>query len=238
MSKITYDTKTNSYTVEDRTKQATADDFNEIKDSVNALYDDAQITKGKIGDITGGNYTEIETDGTLVFVGDATVWEDANIDLSPLQSGGSAPGFTNVASTGIRCRSFAVNEEVDGSLEIPHSYKLGSNMTAHIHFITETAPTGTDHVKWQLKYAIVNKDGIVSSSATIDTGDIAVDTQNKRYDANFTTLITNDALGGQLIFNLKRIAAAGDAYAGELQTLTFGFHYESDMGGSHQIATK
>lgn len=34
---LTYDAKTNSYTVEDRSKQATADDFNDIKSVVNAV---------------------------------------------------------------------------------------------------------------------------------------------------------------------------------------------------------
>ena len=197
------------------------------------------VTGGaNIGDGGSTNYSAFESDGTLVFVGNATTWEDINIDLSPLQSGGTAPGFSTYG--GIRLRSWATGEEVDGSFEIPHAYKLSSTMTFHIHFLTNSvAPTGTDYVKWEVEYWIVDNGGSVSGGVTtIDTGDIAVTAALTRYDANFTTTLSHAALGGQLGFKISRITATGDAYTQEVGSLTAGVHFEMDMTGSRQITTK
>jgi hypothetical protein len=192
-------------------------------------------TETNIG--TGANYTTFETDGTLEFNGNATVWEDVNIDLSPLLTGGTKPGFSAPGTTGIRLLAFAVGEEVEGTLEIPHSYKLSSTITPHINWVNIGAPTGTDYVEWQLEYFIVDAEGIVGAASTIVTGDVAVDTDDERVDANFSTF-SHATLGGQIGFKLSRIAADGDAYAGECGVLTFGFHYEIDTVGSRQITTK
>ena len=184
-----------------------------------------------------GNVIDQEFGSTIKFVDDATVWEDVNIDLSPLQTGGTKPGFVTIASTNVRLLSYDVGEDVDGSLEIPHAYKLGSIITPHIHFLPTLGPTGTDNVKFELEYFIVNLDGTVAGSITVDTGDIAIDTQWKRYSANFGTF-SNAVLEGQIGFKVTRVAAAGDAYAGEAAITTFGFHYEIDTVGSRQIQTK
>lgn len=188
-------------------------------------------------EINSDGEVSIKGDGTLVLENDATVWEDANVDLSPLQSGGTKPGFATPGTSGVRLLSYAVGEDVDGTIEIPHSYKLGSDITPHIHFVTIGAPSGTDNVKFEVDYWIVDAGGTVTTDSSIDTGDIAVTADDTRYDGNFGT-ISNAALGGQIGFKVKRIAAAGDAYAGECGILTFGFHYEIDTIGSRQITVK
>lgn len=197
--------------------------------------DEGELRLG--GDVSSGNYLAVEADGTWVANGNATTWEDINIDLSPLQSGGTKPGFVTPGTSSIRLLAFNINEEVDGTLEIPHSYKLGSDITPHIHWVNIGAPTGTDQVRWQLDYWIVDAGGTVTSDTSINTGDVAVDTDDERVDANFSTF-SHATLGGQIGFKISRIAAAGDAFAGECGVLTFGFHYEKDMNGSRQITTK
>jgi hypothetical protein len=221
-----------------------ADDFRaETTSNGNAFVVDASADEvlinavTKMGDGGVANFSEIEADGTLEFNGDATVWEDANIDLSPLQSGGTKPGFVTVASTNIRLLAYDVGEDVDGSLEIPHAYKLSSTITPHIHFLPTAAPTGTDNVRFELEYFVVDHAGVVGASATVNTGDIAIDTQWERYDANFGTF-SHAALGGQIGFKVSRVAPDGAAYAGDAAVLTFGFHYEKDTVGSRQITTK
>ena len=53
------------------------------------------------GDYIGGNYAEFESDGTLVFYGDATVWDDMRISATTTTSGGSNPPvFGQVANDG------------------------------------------------------------------------------------------------------------------------------------------
>ncbi len=184
-----------------------------------------------------GAVIDQEFGSTIKFVDDAIVWEDANIDLSPLQTGGTKPGFVTIAATNIRLLSYDTGENVDGSIEIPHAYRLGSIITPHIHFLPTLAPTGTDNVKFELEYFIVIEGGIVAASATVDTGDVAIDTQWKCYKPNFGTF-SYASLEGQLGFKVSRVVAVGDAYAGEAAILTFGFHYEKDTVGSRQINIK
>jgi hypothetical protein len=142
------------------------------------------------------------------------------------------------AATGIYTRGFAVNEQGSGSIEIPHDYKEGTDLTFHVHFGTNDAPTGTDYINWQLKYS-VTRDGVVFPASTTITKEVAVDTQYKKVRADFTAITgTNFKIGDQFEFELKRIAAAGDAFAGEALTSTIGFHYQTDTLGSRQIGTK
>lgn len=207
---------------------------NRIEDASGGTIDIEAIVE--IGGVA--NYSKFESDGTLVFVGDATVWEDISIDLSPLQTGGTKPGFVTVASTNIRLLSFALNEDVDGSFEIPHAYKLSSNMTPHIHFLPTDAPSaGPDYVTFEMEYFIVNTDGTVSTSTTIDSGDVEIDTQWKVQRVDLPT-ISNSTLGGQVAFKIKRTGASTNQYGGECAVLTLGFHYEKDAVGSRQIGVK
>lgn len=54
------------------------------------------------------------------------------------------------------------------------------------------------------------------------------------------TAITGTAfnIGDQFVFTIKRIAAVGDAFAGEALVHSLGFHYEVDTIGSRTITTK
>jgi len=49
------------------------------------------VISSEFGDVTGGNYSKFEADGTLVFYGDATVWEDLRISATTTTTGGSNP---------------------------------------------------------------------------------------------------------------------------------------------------
>jgi len=45
-------------------------------------------------------------------------------------------------------------------------------------------------------------------------------------------------IGDQFMFTLTRVAATGDAYAGDALIETAGIHYQVDTIGSRAIATK
>ena len=49
-----------------------------------------------IGDYVGGDYLNVELDGTIEFNGAATVWEDENAGAVQLGRGASAPGIIQV----------------------------------------------------------------------------------------------------------------------------------------------
>ena len=118
----------------------------------------------KIGDISGGNYTEFEADGTMVAIGDATCWDDIALGSGALGAGASAPDLININNSGIYLYGFAgaaTIEQLYGSFEVPHNYKEGTDLIPHIHWLTTTTNTG--NVKWQVDYWRVNMTTITAA---------------------------------------------------------------------------
>lgn len=195
----------------------------------------------EFGDIAGGNYSLIEQDGTLYFGGDATVWEDVNIDISRLQSGGSAPGFVNKRTTGIYQLSFDVGESVSGCFEIPHAVKLSSDMYPHIHMTSDGGDTN-GYAQWRFVYQIKNSgDTWDAAATTIDTGAGAIQFTASWEELVFEwpSVVANLAeVGAQVSFTLQRISSGASEWAGEIFLETFGFHVEMDTVGSRTRVNK
>jgi hypothetical protein len=75
--------------------------------------------------------------------------------------------------------------------------------------------------------------------ATIDTPDTPFDTQYENVRSDFAAITgTNLKIGDQMMFNLYRVAADGDAYAGDALIETAGIHYQVDTLGSRTIGAK
>jgi hypothetical protein len=204
--------------------------------------DSSQITY--IGDAGSTNYSKFEADGSLEFNGNATVWNDANVGAMTLTlPAASIPDedeFVDEAGsdTGITTWAYAVGEKSSGSIEIPHDYKEGSDITFHIHWQGIAAPSGTDYVKWQLTYTVAQTDATLDAATTI-TIETAFDTQYEFKRSDFAAITgTNFNIGDHFLFTIERVVAAGDAYAGDALVGTVGLHYECDTVGSRQIVTK
>lgn len=187
--------------------------------------------------------TSHATKGAIVW--EDSVYNDANVGGLALRAGVTTPPVTQWvdnlgANTGIYGLGFAANDEANGTIEIPHDYKEGTDIVFHIHWGANDAPTGTDYVKWQLSYFIdLESSGSTTPPATVIVVETAYDTRYQHKRSDFPTITgTNFKIGDQVNFNLKRITAAGDAYAGVAIAETIGFHYECDTLGSKQITSK
>lgn len=198
-----------------------------------------------VGDVTGGNYTEFESDGTVEFKGNATVWNDANVGSYTL--GGPAAGLPDEVKfldevggdTGIYTWAFAIGEAVYGAIEIPHDYKEGSDIYFHVHWQGIAAPAdGTDNVKWQCEYTVARATATLDAATTI-AKESAITTQYVSVMSQFAAITgTNFKIGDQFLFKLSRIAASADDYAGDALIQTVGLHYECDTSGSRTITAK
>jgi len=179
-----------------------------------------------------------------VVLGNA-VYKDINIAGALLSKpASSAPGTDTfrtsaAADTGIETYAFAVGEKVHGGFELQHDYKEGTDLTFHVHYQIIAAPTGTDNVQWRLTY-IVQRDGVtLTTVTTIDSPDCAVDTRYRAYRCDFNAITgTNFKIGDQFMFTLERVAADGDAFAGEALIETAGIHHQVDTLGSRTIGAK
>ena len=173
------------------------------------------------------------------------VYKDINIAGALLSKpASSAPGMDTFRSAGgtdttIETLAFAEDEKVHGGFELQHDYKEGTDLVFHVHWQGIAAPTGTDNVQWRLNY-IVARDGVTLAAAnSADSPDTAIDTQYRCYRTDFAAITgTNFKIGDQFMFTLTRVAATGDAYAGDALIETAGIHYQVDTIGSRAIATK
>lgn len=218
-----------------------------------ALVDRLQIPIGLIESNTG-TPTDLEIDcgtqKTLKLT--EGVWKDINVGgaiLNPIPA--FAPDLDQFkdeggTDTGIYTYAFGINESASGSFEIQHDYKYLTDISMHIHWQGIAAPTGTDYVKWELTYCITRDGETLDAATVIVAPDTPIDTQ---YDVlrstfpviNGTTGGNNGGqiqLGDQFLFTIRRIAATGDAYAGDALVCTAGLHYQVDTLGSRQIGVK
>lgn len=182
------------------------------------------------------------TEKTLVLA--TPVYNDANVGGLALRAGATTPPITQWVdnagnNTGVYGLGFAVNDEANGSIEIPHDYKEGTDLVFHLHWGANNAPSGTDYVKWQLTYFITGPEDTTPAPPTPLVKETAYDTQYEHMICNFTAITgTNLKIGDQFNFNIKRITADGDAYAGVAIMETIGFHYQCDTVGSRTITAK
>lgn len=164
---------------------------------------------------------------------DTPAWADINLGAAMLSKPAAAQPDENEfkdllgADTGVTTLAFAVGEHVSGAIEIPHDYVAGTNVRFHIHWQGIDAPTGTDYVRWQLTYTIAEE-----GEALPETEVIAEESEfATQYTFVRTDLPEIDgsalAIGRQFVFDLERIAAVGDAYAGDALVATVGLHYRT-----------
>jgi hypothetical protein len=176
---------------------------------------------------------------------DKPVWKDINIGSANLTKPVSGqPGVDKFrdsigADTGIETFAFGIGEKLQGGFEIQHDYKEGSDFYFHVHWQGIAAPTGTDNVQWELKYIVLRFGEVLGEAQIIPSGDTPFDTQYEVTLSNFPAITGTDyVIGDQFFFELTRIAASGDAYAGDALTATMGIHYQVDTLGSRTIAGK
>jgi len=205
----------------------------------------------------------VESDGTLVSSGNATVWNDINIYPDAFTSVGSTVP-TQVrfkrdagnSSQGVLLWSFSnsTEQEVYFQVQLPHGYKEGTTLYPHVHWTTfSTDPTGSV-VEWALEYTVMKMGGTFSTT-TIISGYTPVSVPTGAGQHTVTSLGTiasgttpnNLEISTVLVCRLFRNSAnnplinAGvdrDTYAAGAGLLGFDIHYESDLAGSRSITTK
>ncbi len=208
--------------------------------------DKAGVTK--IGDIAGGNDTKIEADGTLMFEGNAEVWDDLRVSMDKGSSSASLDWFPG-ESSGPQIwyfRDAKGLESLSFQVQLPHSYKEGTTIYPHLHWTPNASESGD--VEWNLDYTWVNYNPItpqvfpaITTSTAVETGPF---TQR-------THLITGLTVGGVgldgtdkkissiLICRLWRNSGnSADTYTNDAGLLSLDFHFQIDTVGSRETFSK
>ena len=226
-------------------------DLEAESDGTNILIDnDLEIRISNAPD--GANYLAIETDGTLEFNGNATVWDDLRIVPGSFDRPGVSdpamvaynPGGAGVATY---LYEFALNNVASFTAQIPHNYKQGSPIYVHIHWTPRNrgvAEAGAT-VGWKVDYSWANIDGTFGAMGTADLSD-ACDGTNHKHQMTPEVAIAGAGknISSMLLCNVKRTDTGADdtwagAIAGQLPLLCeIDFHYEIDTVGSRQQSAK
>ena len=200
--------------------------------------------------ITAGNYTEFEADGTITFVGNATVWDDLRVSLLTAKLPSSSyPSFAKIAddgagSTGIYGYSFDDGEYIFITTQIPHSWKEGTTIYPHIHFMTTSDVDPSENFGIGIEYTWTDIDDDMDTNSTLTvTIDVptGVNSKNKHQFANIPANGidgTGHTISSVLMVRLFRAAASTDNYADPVIITDFDIHFEKDTAGSRNITVK
>jgi hypothetical protein len=196
-----------------------------------------QIAAGPLKVGAGANYSEFEADGTLVFNGDATVWEDLNFD--PDRSGGpvaTRPDDVTINNVFHKEFTSANNQLCGASQEIFHETMLSKTLYPHCHvFLKASETSGTTGVSFTLYWELRQHSGTTSGSVVVSATSAQLAANAHKVDLYDNTGFTGPTeLGAQLAMTIKR--TAGDA--GDVIVTSYGIHYEIDTVGSRALTSK
>jgi hypothetical protein len=209
------------------------------------VSDTQTLTNKKFGGVS--DYSSFEADGTLLFTGAATVWDDLPpIPIINSRTGSTAPDLAIFIGT-IQQFTFQVNDFVYGAYELVHGYKTGSEIDIHIHWAMNGTYVTDRAVKWQVEYSVVNLKAAAPFNnpfpATTTVSAEQVIPANSSDRCHVITEIGHIpggsiAMGAYIVWKLTRIAAAGTAPSAEPFALAIGFHVEMDTVGSRSELVK
>jgi hypothetical protein len=194
-----------------------------------------QINGVKVGGDSNNN-TEIEADGTMKFNGEATVFEDEYASYFFTAVGTAAPDIVllNGYNYVYGFDGGSTIEYLHANIELPHSYKEGSDIEVHLHH-TRVSNAATGNVKWSVSYTICPVIGVIvpMQSASVVK---EVPAQN---NTDVVTLVIIPGEGRKISdvisFRLLRDPTnASDTFNADILLLSFGLHYERDTVGSRQ----
>lgn len=213
-----------------------------------------KATTAKLGDVAGGNYSEIESDGTLKLNGNATVWDDIRITPGSFDRPGVAdPAYVAYypagGGLGVYLPEFAKNDFASFTIQLPHGYKQGTDISVHLHWTP--GDRGNEEngatVGWKVDYSWANADGTFGAMATADLSDACDGTDHKHQMTPQVTIdghTTPKTISSMLMCNIRRSDTGADdtwasAVSGQLPLLLeVDFHFEIDTIGSRTILTK
>lgn len=200
------------------------------------------LESAQIGAVSGGNYTNIGTDGTLTLAGAATAYEDLRIDGLSTRTGVVAPtdevGFRG--NSNFYSRNFVHNQadEVQFSVQLPHAWKEGGELFPHVHFSPWITNTGAGACQFIMEYYFANVGDVYPTPPLTYTMTKTWSGSQQWYHLialNATPITTTlKTISSVMKCRLYRDNTVSNNLAGKVALLYIDFHYEVDSFGSSQ----
>ena len=173
-------------------------------------------------------------------------WTDLRVPVTSTKLGGSKdPTFSKITddgagSQGVFSYVFSANQEQELYFvtQLPHGWKLESEIDIHVHWSPTT--TGAGNVRWGVEYSITDANvalsGTTLAAVTTATGGVA----NKNITTDIVHIdMTGFDLSALIIARIYREAGhAEDTYSDVAALFEIDFHYQQDSLGSDQEFSK
>lgn len=237
-----YDTDTKSFWTFDSKKKT----WKEFKGKdIEFISADSSEYVVKMGSEKGS--TNIKENGTILYEGDATVFDDITIPVTSSKSDGSKqPAFDFIRDNGMGSHGIftywfdgETEEELFFTVQLPHKWKEGSDIFPHVHWIPPRNMDSTK-VRWGLEYVWTNI-GDTLTTTDILTNDTPI--PSIKNPVAFQHTITelgvvsgkNKTISSMLVCRVFRDAESDeDTFDDEVGLLQIDFHYEIDSDGSNE----
>lgn len=170
---------------------------------------------------------------------DGYQWDDVRVAAEATKPGSSSPTWTNFTGD-VSCYQFSESQNnfVEFSCQLPHGYKLGSDIHPHIHW--GPSDTGAGDARWLLSYSWANIDGSFSGSTDLAVNATASGTANAHQVDEFSAIDgTGMGISSMLVCKLQRRGVnVLDTYGSPANFYEFDFHIQKDTVGSDQEYVK
>jgi hypothetical protein len=211
-----------------------------------------QTGEVRIGD--GTNYTKIDSDGSLSFVGSARRWDDLRVPVNTVRTSG--PFFWSDDKESAEWDDFRGGTQliffpdsrddnaVYFTVQMPHGWVEGSTILPHVHWTNKEAP-GEKKVTWVLEYTWANAGETFSSTSIISGSSVPTGSGTiAQYEHAITPLGAGISATGKTISSMlncklsRKGKDVSDTFTGSAGLLEIDFHYLKDGEGSHGEYTK
>lgn len=135
-------------------------------------------------------------------------------------------------------------------MQIPHTWKVGTDLHPHVHWVPVSNGTAGQKVSWGLEYSFA-RIGDSFGNTTIIYGNTSVPNDSslvadKHYLTNLPEIATEDdityavssMLVGRLFRNTAGAGESEDDYGAAVRLFEFDIHIEIDTVGSREEYTK
>jgi hypothetical protein len=189
---------------------------------------------GKFG--TSVNYSEFEDDGTLVFKGDATVWDDLRFPATRIRQGATLKPDFDTTNIGLLFPQNDATEIAYIIAQMPHSWKLGSTIYPHIHWVQDGATVPT----FKMDYRWYNNGADPTGSFTTVTFDTELYSYTSGSILQITYIDGGISGSGKTLSSLLdiKLYREDNDYVGDALMKEMDIHFEMDTVGSREETAK
>ena len=176
------------------------------------------------------------------------VYTDLSVPASFISFGGVSDA-TEVAYKSGTAASFSTSSDntVYITLQLPHSYKEGTDLVLHIHWTVNASGSGggAENVAWNASASASSPtgDGSESWPAPTNYTEVIVDVQDWVADEHHVTNLatidgTNFKVSEVILVSIRRNISVANDYGDTALVVSVDAHYQVDTIGSRQITTK